>query len=121
MKKLPTSIHGAGEGAEEGADKDANNEARTFQRCQKAAQRKEKQEWAIEEPKLDNARRLRGFYFFDPGDVEFEETIRNAWKKLNVPMEAAMPCKIRKSECKETCTGPDTRKSKYACVVEANE
>ena len=28
-----------------------------------ASKRKEKQKWAIEKPKLDNARRLRGFLF----------------------------------------------------------
>ena len=33
-----------------------------------AAQRKEKQKWAVEEPKLDNARRLRGIYFIDPAE-----------------------------------------------------
>ena len=36
-------------------------------------------------------------------------------------MEAAMPCKVRKTKCKETCIGPDTRKSEYACIADANE
>ena len=31
-----------------------------------ASKRKEKQKWAIEKPKLDDARRLRGIYFIDP-------------------------------------------------------
>ena len=39
-----------------------------------AAQRKEKQKWTIEKPKLDNARRLRGIYLIDPADAEFKET-----------------------------------------------
>ena len=30
----------------------------------KAAERKEKQQWAIEKPKLDNARKFRGIYFY---------------------------------------------------------
>ena len=80
----------------------------------KAAQRKEKHGWAIEKPKLDNARRLRGTYFTDPGDVEFKETIKNVRKKLEVPMEAGMLCKVRNTKCKETCTGPDIWKSTYA-------
>ena len=42
----------------------------------KAAQKREKQEWANEEPKLDNARRMRGIYFIDPDDGEFKETIK---------------------------------------------
>ena len=34
----------------------------------KADRKKQKREWAIEKPKLDNARMLRGFYFIDPED-----------------------------------------------------
>ena len=35
-------------------------------------------------------------------------------------MEAAFLYKLRKTECKETGTGPDTRKSKCSCVVETS-
>ena len=38
-----------------------------------ASKRKEKQKWAIEKPKLVNARRLRGIYFVDPDDEEFRK------------------------------------------------
>ena len=41
----------------------------------------EKHKWAIEKPKLDNARRLRGIYFIDPEDMEFKGIIRNVRKK----------------------------------------
>ena len=34
----------------------------------KAAKKKEKQEWAMVKPKLDNARKLRGIFFVDPED-----------------------------------------------------
>ena len=46
------------------------------------AKLREKHKWAIEKPKLDNARRLRGIYFIDPEDKEFKETSRKArnWK-----------------------------------------
>ena len=57
------------------------------------AKLREKQKWAIEKPKLDNARRLRGIYFIDPEDKEFKETIRNArknWKHQWLP-----PCLAR--------------------------
>ena len=53
----------------------------------------DKHKWAIEKPKLDNARRLRGIYFIDPEDKEFKETIRNArknWKHQWLP-----PCLAR--------------------------
>ena len=52
-----------------------------------------KQEWTMEKPMLDNARKLRGVYFIDPEDGEYKETVKNARKRLEVPMEAAMPCK----------------------------
>ena len=46
-----------------------------------AAKSKAKQRWAIEKPKLDNARRLRGIFFIEPND-EFKHTMRNARGKL---------------------------------------
>ena len=60
------------------------------------AKLKEKQKWSNEKPKLDNARRLRGIYFVDPGDKEFKETIlgmleRN-WKHQSLPL-----CLVRHS------------------------
>ena len=86
-----------------------------------AAQRKEKQKWANQKPKLDNARRLRGIYFIDPADAEFKETNENARRKLEVSMPAAMPCKIRRRKYKETCRTPDARRTKYAGIVEADK
>ena len=42
---------------------------------------------------LDAAQRLRGLYFIDPEDGEFKETIKKRKEQLDVPMEAALPCK----------------------------
>ena len=61
------------------------------------AKLKEKQKWSDEQPKLDNARRLRGIYFIDPEEKEFKETIKNARKKMETPMAPAMPCKPSKT------------------------
>ena len=36
-----------------------------------ASKRKAKQKWAIEKPKLDNARKLRGLFFIEPNDEFF--------------------------------------------------
>ena len=50
----------------------------------KAAQEREKQEWANEKPELDNARNLRGIYFIDPEDGEYKETHqkrKKSWKQ----------------------------------------
>ena len=59
----------------------------------KAAKKQEKQDWAVEKPKLDNAGKLRGIHFIDPEDEEHQETIekKNARKKLETLMEAATP------------------------------
>ena len=86
-----------------------------------ASKRKEKQKWAIEKPKLDNARKLRGSYFTDPADEEFKLTRKNARRKLEVPMPAAMPCKTRGREYRETCSALSICKTKYACIDEADE
>ena len=53
--------------------------------------KKAKQKWAIETPKLDNARQLRGIFFIEPNDEEFKLTMKAARRKLEVPMPAAMP------------------------------
>ena len=89
----------------------------------------EKQDWAVEKPKLDNAGKLRGTNFIDPEDEEHQETIeKNARKKLETPMEAATPCKMetreRFKDLLETVasgTLTHTRKPKCTCIVEAHE
>ena len=62
-------------------------------RIGKAAQRREKQEWAIEKPKLEHARKLRGIYSIDPSDEKYKDIIKKAKRKLETPKAAAMPCK----------------------------
>ena len=48
-------------------------------------------------PKLDNARRLKGIYYIDPEHMEFNETMKNARNKLEMHMDPAMLCKLRKT------------------------
>ena len=52
-----------------------------WSRMSKAAQRTEKQQWAIAKPKLDNAGKSRGIHFFDPEEIEFKETMKE-WNQL---------------------------------------
>ena len=86
-----------------------------------AAKKKAKQKWAIEKPKLDNARQLTGIYFIEPDHEEFKPIMKAARRKLEVPMPAAMPCKIPiKSSGRQTVT-LGKRKTKYACVADADE
>ena len=82
---------------------------------------KEKQNWASEKPKLENARRLRGMYFIEPEDKEFKEIIKNARKKLEVPAAPAMPCKRNNRRHGATRSKNDDHKSKNACMLEAEE
>ena len=53
-----------------------------------------------------------------PEDTEFKETIKNARKKLETSVAPAMPCNIMKN-CGSG--GSDKNKTKFACIVEANE
>ena len=62
--------------------------------CQKRLRRRSRK-WAFEEPKLDNGRKLRGICFIDPGDGRvLGNHKKNGRQKLEVPTEAAMPCKM---------------------------
>ena len=61
---------------------------------------------------------MRGIYFIDPEDKEFQETIKNARKKLETSVAPAMPCKIMKN-CGSG--GSDKIKTKLACILEADE
>ena len=64
----------------------------------KNAKLKEKQKWAIEKQKLENARRLRGIYFIDPEDMEFKEIIFQKKKKTqeeNWEHQWLQPCLAR--------------------------
>ena len=66
-----------------------------------AAKRKEKQKWAIEKSRLDQARRSRSIFFIDPDDEGFKRTVTNACKKLEIPMPAAMPCRLQRCPYRE--------------------
>ena len=67
----------------------------------KAAQRREKQEWAIEKPKLEHARDLRGIYSIDLSGEEYRDIIKNARRKLETSKAAAVPCeRVFPQECK---------------------
>ena len=44
--------------------------------------------------------KLRDIFFIDPEDEEYKETLKNTRKKLETPLETAMPCKELRSNCK---------------------
>ena len=62
---------------------------------------------------------MRGTYFIDPEDKEFQETIKNAREKLETSVAPAMPCKIMKKNCGSGAS--NKIKTKLACTLEADE
>ena len=86
-----------------------------------AARKKAKQRWAIEKPQLDNARKLRGISSVEQTDEEFKLTMKAARRNLEVPMPAAVPCKIPMKSSGESHRSIGKRKTKYACVADADE
>ena len=82
---------------------------------------KRSKRWAVEKPKFDNARQLRETFFIEPNDEEFKLTMKAARRKLEVPMPAAMPCKIPIKRCCEIHRNIGKRKTNYACIVDAHE
>ena len=86
---------------------------------EKHAKLKEKQKLSNEKFHLENARKLRGIYFIDIEDTEFNETIKNARKKSETSVAPAMPSKIMKKNCGSG--GSDKVKAKLACILEDDE
>ena len=86
-----------------------------------AEEKKAKHRWAIEKPKLENARQLRGIFFIEPNDEEFKLTMIAARRKLEVPMPAALPCKTSIKSSGETHRNFGKRKTNCACVVDADK
>ena len=46
--------------------------------------------------------------------------MKNARRKLEIPMPVAMPCRLQREKYREICR-VEEHKKKYVCIVEANE
>ena len=80
------------------------------------AKLKEKHQWASENRRLDNARRLPGINSIDLEDKEFKETIKNArWLLLCLARHA------RKASMERHRSKTSDFESKFACILEASE
>ena len=77
-----------------------------------ASKKKAKQRWAVEKPKLDNARQLRGIFFIEPNDEEFKLTMKAVRRKFEVPMPAVLLCTISTESNGETHRKIRKRKTK---------
>ena len=88
----------------------------------KNAMLREKYKWAIEKPKLDNARRFRGIYFIDPEAMEFKEIIQNARRKLETPMvQLCLARRARKTITERPGSKTNDFRCEFACILEASE
>ena len=93
-------------------------------KLEKPIKREKSKNGQTRKPKFDNARRLRGIYFIDAEDGEYEETIKNARRKLEVPMLAAMPSKkktknrtgFQETEAKSCESNKIPKKTRHACI-----
>ena len=74
--------------------RETDEETNDLQDMSDASERKETRKWAVEKPKLDNARNLSDTNLIDPDDEEFKDIMKNARRKLEVPMPAATPAKF---------------------------
>ena len=68
--------------------------------------------------KLDDT---RGIYHLDPEDMEFNETMTNARKKLELQVDSAMLCKLRKTSGMNSLTAPKDPQEKICDEHEEGE
>ena len=123
VKSHRMDIHGpGGDWRENKRPQGQTNYGQKYGNMYDASKRKDNPKWTIGKQKLDNASKWRVIYFIVPEDEEFEEIMKNARRKLENPMPATVPCKTwlcRNS--RETCRAIGGHKTKYACIVEADE
>ena len=72
--------------------------AEVWSKIGKAAQQKEKQEWANEKPKADNAQKLKCIYFIDPEDGEYKENFKQRREKVGGSDEGGYALQERDKE-----------------------
>ena len=60
-------------------------------------------------------------FFFEFDDEEYKRIMKNAHRKLESPMSAAMLWRIQLHQHREICGTAGQHKTKYACIVEADE
>ena len=65
--------------------------------------------------------KLRGIFFIEPEDADFKNIMKNARRKLEIPLPAALPCHTPVNSGGETHCGIGKHKTKCACIVDADE
>ena len=86
-----------------------------------ASKSKAKQKWAIEKPKLDNARKLRGIFFIEPEDEDFKNIMNERSQEVGSSDATSNALQKTINSGRETYCGIGKSKTKHACIVEADE
>ena len=89
-----------------------------YVRCSK---KESKTKMGNRETKARQCQTIERNIYIEPNAEELKLAVRAARRKLEVPMSAAMPCKIPIKSSGETHRNIGQRKTKYACVVDADE
>ena len=89
--------------------------------CPRQQKRKQNKDGLSRNQSSTNARHLRGIFFAEPNGEKFKLTMEASRRKLEVPMPAAMPGKIPIKSSGENHRNIGKRKTKYACVVDADD
>ena len=89
--------------------------------CRKRRNEKRSKSGLSKNRSLTMLENCAGMYFIDPAGEEFKDILKNARRKLDVPVPAAMPCRTRREESRKTCSVSENGKTTYACIVEADE
>ena len=74
-----------------------------------------------QETKDQKCQKITGIFFSERDDEKLKQTMKKPWRKLEIPMSAAMPCKTPVNCRGETCSSIGKRKTKYACFVDDDE
>ena len=70
--------------------------ARSTVVCVQCDQNKAKQQWDVDKPKIQASRQMKKITIFFPDEAEeFDAVVQNARKKMEIPVELAMPCVTR--------------------------
>ena len=87
----------------------------------RCSEKESKTKMGHRETKARQCPQLRGIYFIEPENEKFRLTMKAARRRLEVPMPAAMLCKILMKGSGETHRSIGKRKTVCACVVDADE
>ena len=78
----------------------------------------------FEKPKLDNARKIKRILFFDPDDMEFKNTMKNARMKLESATGIRHAVHVaQRHSIHETRSALRSKKwkTRWACIADAHE